>query len=298
MFAFDTYRFRSTPWLGRLVLKSIPDLRWRIDVHPVGKFAIRLRQHRMFWLRPPLVHEGFMLGSLQRLLREGDVVYDIGANIGLYSRFMVQVFKASRVYAFEPMPNNCAMIAENLKLGGCAEKVTIVPSAIGDQDGTTDFQVDSLTSNSGALNAVTQGKASASHSQYGLPATVATVRAARLDTLLETQDFRQPDVIKLDVEGAEAMALEGARHLLSQHRPRLAIELHGAAVGRRVLEILWSLNYHCFGYLEVNGAARYKELVRADLESIVELYSLHFLVASTRASDLVQPIEDFDVCGN
>jgi FkbM family methyltransferase len=295
MLSIDTYRIRSTPWLGRLVLKSIPDVRWKIEIEPVGKFAIRLRQHRMFWLRPPLVHEGFMLGSLQRLLHEGDVVYDIGANIGLYCRFMIQVFKASHVYAFEPMQNNCAMIAENLKLAGCSDRVTIVSSAIGDEDGTTEFQVDSLTSNSGALNTVTQGKASASHSQYGLPATVATVRAARLDTLCETPGFRKPDLIKLDVEGAEAMALEGARRMLQQHQPRLAIELHGAAVARQVLEFLWSLHYHCFGYLEAGGVSTYKEIVPEDLKSIAELYSLHFVVASTRAADLVEPIQDFVV---
>ncbi len=293
MLPIDTYRIRSTPWLGRLVLKAIPDVRWRIDVQPVGKFAIRLRQNRMFWLRPPLVYEGFMLGSLQRLLHEGDVVYDIGANIGLYCRFMVQVFKAAHVYAFEPMANNCAMIDENLKIAACQDKVTLLPCAIGDQDGVSDFQVDSITSNSGALDAVMQGKASASHTQYGVPPAVAKVTTARLDSLIDAQSLRRPDVIKLDVEGAEAMALEGARDVLSRYQPRLAIELHGASVACRVLEILWSLNYHCFGYLEINGVSTYKEIFRADLPSITELYSLHFLVASTTAEDLRAPIVDF-----
>jgi FkbM family methyltransferase len=287
------YQVRSRPWLGRLVLKAIPDLKWQINVAPLGRLAIRLRQHRMFWLRPPLVHEGFMLGSLQRLLREGEVAYDVGANIGLYSRFMVQVFKASHVYAFEPMANNCSVLAENLEIAGCAGRVTIIPCAIGDQDGTCDFQVDRLTSNSGALDAVNRGKASASHSQYGLPAALERVTASRLDTVLETRSFLKPDVIKLDVEGAEAMALEGARHLLSRYRPRLVIELHGAEAARRVLEILWNLDYHCFGYLDVNGVSTYKKLTPADLDCITELYSLHYLVASTTPDDLLRPIEDF-----
>ncbi len=234
-----------------------------------------------------------MLGGVQRLLREGDVAYDIGANIGLYSRFMVQVFKASHVYAFEPVVDNCSVITENLKIVGCTAQVTIMPCAVGDQDGTCDFQVDRLTSNSGALDAVKHGQASASHSQYGLPPTVARVPAYRLDTLLQNGSIRKPDVIKLDVEGAEAIALEGARHLLSRHHPRLVIELHGAELARSVLETLWKLDYHCFGCLEVNGVSTYKELTPADLDFLTELYSLHYLVASTRFQDLVQPIKEF-----
>jgi FkbM family methyltransferase len=288
-----SYQIRSRPWLGRLILKAIPNLRWQVNVHPVGKIAIRLRQHRMFWLRPPLIHEGFMLGGLQRLLREGDVAYDIGANIGLYCRFMVQVFKASHVYAFEPIVDNCSVITENLKIAGCTAQVTIIPCAVGDQDGTCDFQVDRLTSNSGALDAIKRGEAAASHSQYGLPPAVARVTASRLDTLLQNGGIRKPDVIKLDVEGAEAIALEGARHLLSRHQPRLVIELHGTEVARSVLETLWELDYHCFGYLEVNGVSTYKELTPADLSFLTELYSLHYLVASTRSEDLVQPIKEF-----
>lgn len=147
-------KVRKTPWLGRAVLKSIPDMKWKISVAPIGAMAIRLRQHRMYWLRPPLTHEGFLLGALQRLVRRGDVAYDIGANIGLYSRMMAQCFGASRVYAFEPMENNRTILAENLKLGGCASRVEIIPFALGHEDGVSDFQVDDITSGSGTLDAV------------------------------------------------------------------------------------------------------------------------------------------------
>jgi len=191
----------------------------------------------MYWLRPPLAGEGFMLGCMQRLLREGDVVYDIGANIGLYSRFSAQYFKASRVYAFEPVESNRALLAENLKIGGCSARVTIVPFAVGNQDGTSDFQIDDLTSNSGTLDAVTQGSPSQSHAQYGLPAATIPVTVVRLDTIVHAEGFAKPDLIKLDVEGAEALALEGARAMLSDLRPHLLIELHGVRPARDVLHV-------------------------------------------------------------
>ena len=53
-----------------------------------------LQQRRVFRLRPPLINERFMLGALQRPLREGEVAYAVVARFGLYSRFMIQAFGA------------------------------------------------------------------------------------------------------------------------------------------------------------------------------------------------------------
>jgi FkbM family methyltransferase len=171
----------------------------------------------------------------------------------------------------------------------------VVPSAVGDDDGSCDFQVDTLTSNSGTLDAVTHGKPSQSHDQYGLPPATIQVKVCRLDTLVASGELPAPNVIKLDVEGAEAMALQGARNVLKTYSPYLDIELHGAQAARDVLEVLWSVGYHCFGYLYANGTRSYREILPADIPSITEMYSLHFLVASARADDLVQPIADFSL---
>jgi len=295
MFSSLHRRVRTTPWLGRTVLKSIPDLKWHIYIEPIGKMAIRLRQHRMFWLRPALAHEGFLLGGLQRFVHSGDVVYDIGANIGLYSRFVVQQFGASRVCAFEPMESNRLLLAENVKIAGCDSRVSIFQCAVGNEDGTVEFQIDDLTSNSGALDAVTGGKASPSRAQYGLPPRTVHVKIARLDTLIEADGLPRPDVVKLDVEGAEAMALEGAKHLLTSHGPRLVIELHGAEVARRVTEMLWSFGYHCFGPLIKDDASTYQEVTREKLTVVTDKYSLHYLLASKNRDDLLPPLEEFAI---
>ena len=53
----------------------------------IGLFRIRARRNRSFWLRDPLAQERFPLAALRALVRPGDVVYDVGANIGLYTRF-------------------------------------------------------------------------------------------------------------------------------------------------------------------------------------------------------------------
>ena len=223
-----------------------------------------------------------MLGALRRLVHPGDVVYDIGANIGLYSRFMVQKFRASRVYAFEPMSQNRPLLTRNLEIGGCASQVVVLPFAIADEDAIADFQVDDISSASGTLDAVAHGDACQGRRQYHLPPITESVQVGRLDTVIRNQGLTLPDVIKIDIEGAEAMALRGGRRLLCEQRPRLAIELHGPAVAAEVLQVLWDCNYHCFGYLETGGGRVYKKLAASDLPAINDLYSLHFLAASVQ----------------
>src|SRR5262245_6726420 len=83
---------RARPALGRIALQCVPDVATRIDIEAIGPFYIRLRSNRSFWLRDPLTHERMVFGGLQRLVRPGDVVYDVGANLGLYARFLVAAF--------------------------------------------------------------------------------------------------------------------------------------------------------------------------------------------------------------
>lgn len=286
---------RTTPWLGRLALRAVPDIRWHVNLDPIGKLEIRLRRDRYCWLRSPIHHDAFMLGALKRLIRPGDVVYDIGANIGIYSRFATQQFHASKVYAFEPASGNFPRLVRNLEIGGCADRVEALKVAIGEEDGFVDFQVDDSTSLTGALDSVTHGAPSSNRRQYRLPPMKETAQGRRLDTIIKEGGLTRPDVIKIDIEGAEAMALRGAPNLLRQQTPRLAIELHNGPVGAEVLRILWEFGYHGFGYLKTAGEPVYKEIEPCDLSKIREagerdLYLPH-LAASVSAEDLLRPIQ-------
>src|SRR5947209_1304251 len=126
---------RRSSWAGRWALKALPDFPLTIDIPPIGPFRIRVRRNRSFWLRDPLTHETFPLAALQALMRPGYVVYDVGANIGLYTRFLANSFRAAKVVAFEPMTENLAQLRTNIDLGDITDRVMVVPYALADSDG-------------------------------------------------------------------------------------------------------------------------------------------------------------------
>ena len=286
---------RTKPVLGRAALNVIPDVPRTIEIAPIGRFRIRLRRNRSFWLRDPLTHEQFMLGALRRLVRPGDTVFDIGANIGLYVRFLKTCFGADRVVAFEPMKENAVDLAANVELLGAArDGVQILRLALSDHDGSELLQVDEIMSATAVLSSVSKGAPSEGHRAYGLPPRTELVETASLDTLIQGGKVPWPDVMKIDVEGAAGSVLGGGIESLRSRRPRLAVELHGPVEARSVVSLLHGLDYFCYGYMsDPSAAARYRRVIPQDTLTMASMYDLHFVVASTTEADVAAPIEDF-----
>lgn len=154
--------------------------------------------------------------ALRRSVTPGSVVYDIGANIGFFSALAGRLTgPTGRVVGFEPVPRIADLARAAIARNGLAGHVEIRTQAV------------AATPSTAALHVV--GEASWSHlaSRGRHPDTVATidVEVVALDALLQ-DGAPPPDVVKLDVEGAEVEALRGATALLRDHRPVLVVELH------------------------------------------------------------------------
>ena len=170
---------------------------------------------------------GYLLGTsepgVQRamlaLLRPGMTFFDVGANVGFHSTVACRLIDPSRghVISFEPLPANADQIELNARLNHF-DCVRVMRYALGNHDGEARFLLSDISSR-GALE--TAGRIPSS------PAGSATVRIRRLDTLMNEAHLPPPDVMKVDVEGAEADVLAGAHETLMRHRPILMIELHG-----------------------------------------------------------------------
>jgi FkbM family methyltransferase len=145
-------------------------------------------------------------------LRKDDVLYDVGANVG-----MVALHAASicQTVAFEPEPAFRRRLEVNASLNP-DRSFSLEPIAISDSDGSVDLYTDGEEGTSPSLV-----------HQRGESGMV-SVPARSLDSLLNEGRLPPPTVIKLDIEGAEILALRGARQLLTEPgKPRaLFIEIH------------------------------------------------------------------------
>jgi FkbM family methyltransferase len=178
--------------------------------------------------------------KLLELVQPGDVVYDLGANIGWYSLLAGRrVGPAGKVVAFEPFIENAAYLERNAARNGLAN-VVVVPAAVGDEDGWAMFLAHG--SLQGRLDkrgndAPAKGRTGRDlDSRRRIPVPVLA-----LDTWIAQAEQAPPSLVKIDIEGAEIRALRGMRETLRSARPTLIIELHGTRV--EVLELLDGAGY-------------------------------------------------------
>jgi FkbM family methyltransferase len=163
--------------------------------------------------------------ALERFVKPGMTVYDIGAQAGFYTLFFSRL--VGRVYAFEPFAVNLRYLVAHITMNRLSN-VKVVQVALADKAGLAGFTVDRGKSQNALVG---PGES---------PLVVATMS---LDELVEEHGFPPPDLVKLDVEGAEASVLEGARLTLERHRPVVFVALHGREQATRCLPLLEQLRY-------------------------------------------------------
>jgi len=151
-------------------------------------------------------HEPWLQQLLKSELRSGDCFYDVGAHTGFFaliaSRF---VAPAGKIVVFEPDPDNVATLKANIARNGISQ-VTLVEAAVWSSPGEVTFERALDESNR------TQGHILAEPNSRLSRISVNTVR---LDDLIFKEGYPAPRLIKMDVEGAEWDALQGASRLLS-----------------------------------------------------------------------------------
>ncbi|KKU70559.1 MAG: Methyltransferase FkbM family [Candidatus Beckwithbacteria bacterium GW2011_GWC2_47_9] len=143
------------------------------------------------------VYSPFETEIIKRIVKPGMMAADIGAHIGYFTLLLAKlVGPEGRVHAFEPEPANFKLLSRNVEENKLAN-VTLYNLALSDQEGTHELYLDA--SNLG----------NPSFSERNLPPGAkkgsVSVRTGKLDNVIKTFDF-----IKIDVQGAEGLALAGA----------------------------------------------------------------------------------------
>ncbi len=172
---------------------------------------------------------------LETMIEPGSTVYDIGANVGVYTARMARrAGPWGRVVCIEANPICVQYLRTNVLLARL-DNVDILPVAVLHKTGETRFTVNYGNSNLGLSEESGHYAVKVGHE--------VTVPCFELDQLVAAYDLRPPDVIKLDVEGAEHLVMLGMLRTLEKRRPLLMIELHGEDCAASTLEVLDRYDY-------------------------------------------------------
>jgi FkbM family methyltransferase len=173
--------------------------------------SVMVQGHRM-WLddRDTLelatheIYEPFETALLKKEIKPGQTVLDIGANIGYYTLIAAKlVGPKGKVYAFEPDPDNFALLKKNVEANGYVN-VVLLNQAVSDKTSTAKL----------FLNKTNKGDHRLYDSKDGRPSI--TVQTVKLDDFFKMLD-KKIHFIKMDIQGSEARALNGMKNLVHQN---------------------------------------------------------------------------------
>jgi FkbM family methyltransferase len=197
---------------------------------------LNLQTEKDYWLG---TYETEIQSAILHFVKPGMVVYDVGANIGYISLLLAKmVTQTGHVYAFEALPANIARLQANLAANQFEQRVSVVPVAVVDEVKRVHFLIGPSTG---------MGKVEGSAGRNGLEYTHSfDVQGFSLDDFVYRQDNPIPQVIKVDIEGGEVMALPGMAAVLSEARPLLLLELHGPKAAQVAWESLHPAGYRLY----------------------------------------------------
>ncbi|MCX7848136.1 MAG: FkbM family methyltransferase [bacterium] len=159
-----------------------------------------------------------------RTVKPGMTVIDLGANIGYFTLLMADlVGPDGRVYAFEPLPRNVALLRRSVRENKLQRRVIVIAAAVAGREGRAQVVVPRHSTNWGGAYLAEKGAPRLSHHD------LVQVRALTLDSV---DIRRRVDFIKADIEGAEYLALQGAAQLLRRDRPVVMCECNPVQLQR------------------------------------------------------------------
>jgi FkbM family methyltransferase len=195
---------------NNLVLKSLGKFSLFLDKNDPGisKTLIRSKFLKK-WHREPE-----FMDIIENEVKEGDVAFDLGANIGYVTMFLAQfVGSTGKVYAVEPSPHNFKILNKSIDFNNLSNKVLTSQLAISSFTGKQDFNIAAETN----LHSFAYTK----HTKSTI-----SVKTSTIDDFFVGKPF--PNFIKMDIEGGEVEALAGMNKILKHNNTplKILIEVH------------------------------------------------------------------------
>lgn len=197
------------------------------------RMLLDLKAEKDYWLG---TYEPQLQATIQELVLPGQIVYDIGANIGFMTLLFAQCVESTgHVYAFEALPANLQRLRDNIALNAVDDRVTIISAAVNDRSSSTKFYI-GPSSGTGKL-VKSAGRSTITYRES------IEVEGISIDDFIYQSGNPAPDILKIDIEGGEVLALPGMSRMLHEKRPVVMIELHGQEAARVGWDLLKKENY-------------------------------------------------------
>jgi len=232
---------------------------FKVQVSMKSNFKIRHYgyqvENEIFWNG---IYNGWERHSLQlwaELCKRSKIIFDIGANTGVYALMAKSLNPASRVFAIEPVERVFKKLEENVHLN--SYDITCVRKAASNFDGTATI----YDKNTEHTYSVTVNMDISNNPLDSIPTTIETIK---LDTIIHNHSLLQIDLLKIDVETHEVEVLEGFKGHLEKFRPNMLIEILNDQVAKGIEEIISDMDYVFFNIDEDSGLRQVMSLTKSD----------------------------------
>lgn len=211
------------------------------------RIKLDMQGEKDYWLG---TYETDLQTALAEFVKPGLITFDIGANVGYISLLLGSlVGPEGQVFCFEALPGNVERLKANINLNPKLSSFTVIPKAVTDKKGDVEFLVHESDD---------MGKAAGSAGRDADYENTIKVPSISLDEFVYSENNPAPNLIKLDIEGGEVLALPGMTRLLKEARPLMLVELHGPESAQAVWEGLTAAGYTIrqmkTGYPEIRSA--------------------------------------------
>lgn len=209
-------------------------------------------ENELFWLGVD-GWEPFSTKAWKRLSKQSKIIFDVGANTGLYSLISGKANPGAKIYAFEPVELIFQRLNKNIKINEL--NVSSHRVALADEDGEGKIYAANTISN-------TFDQASLNNSK-GTPVRVSalTIKKQRMSHFISDEGISNIDLMKIDVETYEGKVLLGMEQYLKVFKPTMLIEILNEDVAKEVEGLVASLDYVYYLIDEKRGYVRKSNLI-------------------------------------
>ncbi len=232
----------------------------QISVDDLHSFKIRHYgyevENSLFWAGLTNGWEKLSLSIWIKLAAQSNVIFDIGANTGVYSMIAKSLNPQAQVYAFEPVKRVFEKLEYNNRLNSF--DISCFEYAASNENGSATIY-DTPTDHT---YSVTVGK---NLNAANIPVIPTEIETIRLDSIIEKFDLPRIDLMKIDVETHEAEVIEGLGKYLEEFKPIMLVEILSDTVGEKVETLVSGKGYLYFNLDEkLETIKRVEHLTKSD----------------------------------